>query len=122
MSEFQRYGQAELGGAYYLVREVVSAFGTRPLEGVSTFYIDGLGNIERVASAASGSWKPEDIARMPTITEARAHHLGPAFAEAEANQRKWAEEQEREGRDFDKPDDEPTLSPATARFLDDGDY
>lgn len=87
---------------------------------VATVHIDGLGNVEHIATAAFGTWSPEQIARMPKLTEAKAGHLAPAFAEAEANQKKWAEAQEKAGRDFTAPPT-PRLDPATARFLDDSD-
>lgn len=116
--EFPRYGQADIGGAFYLIRTVPSMAGTHASpEVAATVHIDGLGHAEHVADAGAG-WTPESIAELPTLAQAQARHMAPAFAEAEANQRKWLEEQEREGlAEFQPPP--PQMDPATARLYDD---
>lgn len=121
MTDIKRYGEGELDGDYYWVREFTGSFdGTRNgTECVASIYIDGLGKTSRVAVAKPGTWTPEEIAELPTRGEAIAFHLARAFDRAEANRKAWLRQREKE------PQPKPTAPPmdrATERFLMGDDY
>ncbi len=86
-SDIKRYGTSDLDGGYHLVRQWN---GMSNDQNVATFYIDGLGQATRVGRAVPGRWRPEDIAKLPTLEEATNRQLAPAFAEAEANAKAFA--------------------------------
>jgi hypothetical protein len=60
VADIKRYGEGELDGDYYLVRESSGSIGG--LDRVVSFYIDGLGRTSRVAVGKLGALTPEQIA------------------------------------------------------------
>jgi hypothetical protein len=109
-TDIKRYGDGELDGDYYWVKEPTGWGGFR----VASLYIDGLGKTSRVAVAAQGTWSPEDVDELPTKQEAIALHLSRAFDRAEANRKAWLRHREKQPKPKPKP---PPMDRATRRFL-----
>lgn len=111
MSDIGYYGESEIAGGYYAVRRAGGTFGGEYAVG---YHIDGLGEAIKV-SVGQGGWTPEEIAALPTLEEAVAQHLAPAFEEMERNRQKWLD-----SRKDAPPEPEPEpLDPATERFFSD---
>ena len=103
MSDIARYGAGDLQGGYYFVRENAGMGGA---EYAVTYFIDGLGETKKVATGRE-RWTREEIAQLPTLTEAITQHLAPAFEEAEQNRKGWVERRKQDGYN-----DRPTPAPA----------
>jgi hypothetical protein len=112
MDDIATYGAAEIGEAFYFVRQGGS-FGPT----VATIRIDPLGNVHTLATTPASAWPQDELNAMPTREEAIQQHLAPAFAQAEARLKAEVERRRREG-----PPPEPApppMDPATRRFMSD---
>ncbi len=117
-SDIQRYGTGELAGDYYFVNEYPSAVGKYAEQQAAVYFIDDLGGAHKVGTG-TGGWTPEEIAELPSRQEAISQHLVPAFEKAERNRKAWLKAQEGKPKPEPAP---PPVSPATARFFDDGGF
>src|SRR4051794_29471998 len=115
MSDIQRYGEGDLAGDYYYVNEVPSSIGKYAAQQAAVYFIDDLGGSHKVGVGGQG-WTPEEIAELPSLSEAITQHLGPAFEKAERNRKAWLKQQEGKPKPEPSP---PPLSPATQRFFED---
>lgn len=115
MTDIKRYGSSELSGSYYFVREYAPMGGAAY---VSTYFIDDLGKSTKIGATYEG-WAPEEVAELPTLTEATTEHLAPAFEEAESNLKVWRERRKQEGHEPQPAP--PPMDRATRRLYEDAD-